>query len=177
MSSIDRSRSQLEEDLYLTSDEEAASKPSSSKKKDAVSTSHQQRSSKKKLAIRPITKPARVSAKDLFGEDSGDEQVPAQKVDTIPPLQSVFVNKLATGMSKQVHPKKSGAYYFDLKVYKCEEIEKVAPINRWRHSVASIKCKTDTDTELWQHLTNVVTASRKEFRGLPNVYSSFFSMQ
>lgn len=80
-------------------------------------------------------------------------------------------------MSKQVMADKTGAYYFELKVYKCSDVENVHALNRWRHAAVVIKNKTDTNSDVWQHLSNVVTATRKEFRGVPNSFSSHFSMQ
>lgn len=133
-------------------------------------------SSKKKPTIKPIPPPVRVTAQDLFGEDSEEEMKQSGTPMSITPLHSVFVQTLARGMSKQVMPDKKGAHYFELKVYKCSDIEKVPAINRWRHAVVALKSKTDTNTDLWQHITNVVSASRKEFRGVPNNFFSQLSL-
>lgn len=135
-----------------------------------------QRPKKKTVTINPIT-PVQLTMEDLFGENSEDEEPEPSGTNSPPPLQSIFINRLATGLSKQVLPDKKGAYYIELKVYRTSDIEHIMPINRWRHSVSSLKIQTDSDSTVWQHLTNVVTAARKEFRGLPNTFTSNFSMQ
>lgn len=132
---------------------------------------------KKAVTINPIT-PVQSTMEDLFGEISEDDQPEpsGSNFPPTPPLQSVFINRLATGLSKQVLPDKKGTYYVELKVYRSSDIEHMLPINRWRHSVSSLKIQTDSDSTVWQHLANVVTAARKEFRGVPNTFTSNFSM-
>lgn len=104
---------------------------------------------------------------DLFGEDSaGEEPEPtpnSTSPPSPPPLQPVFINKVATGLSKQILPDKEGTYYVEIIVYRTSDIENVVPINRRRHSVSKLKMKTNTDTDLWQHLANIVSAAPKEF--------------
>lgn len=117
-----------------------------------------------------------MTAQDLFGDDSDDGEKPGCS-NSVEALQSVFINKLSSGLSKQVLPDKKGSHYIEVKVYRTDEIEKVLPINRWRHSVTSLKIRTDVNSEVWTHLANVVKAARKEFRGVPNHFSSHFSMQ
>lgn len=151
--------------------------PPPSKKTKTPSTSHQ--SKKKQASIKPIPPPVRLTSQELFGEDSDEEEdkiEPSSIEGKVPPIQSIFVNKVATGISKQVSPMKTGTHYIELKVYRSSDIENILPINRWRQAIVTLKCKTDADTDLWQHLSNVVLAARKEFRGVPNTFSSYFSM-
>lgn len=145
-----------------------------SKKQSPASHPPKKRSSP---TVNPIT-PVKATVEDLFGEDSEcEESTPSLPPTPSPPLlQSVFVNRVATGLSKQILPNNTGTHYVEIKVYKCSDIENVMPINRWRHSVSSLKMQTNTESILWQHLANVVSAARKEFRGMPNTFTSNFSM-
>lgn len=131
---------------------------------------------KGKPLVKPYSSPA-PRLTELFGEDSDDGPTPQTSSSAIAPLQSIITNKVSAGVSRQVMPDKTGSHYFELKVYRCSDIEKVSSLNRWRHAVTTIKLKTHTDSLVWQHLANVVSATRKEFRGIPNTFSSFYNMQ
>lgn len=148
-----------------------------SKTRPTTSSRSTTSSKKNKPTIRPVPPPVRVTAQDLFGYDSEEEPKANHGTSmAITPLHSVFVQTLARGVSKQVMTDKKGTHFFELKVYKCSDIEKVPAVNRWRHAVVSIKSKTDNNTDLWQQITNVVNTSRKEFRGVPNNFFSQLSL-
>lgn len=129
----------------------------------------------KKPVIKPIP-PKKATVRDIFGTDSEDEdqdQPVAGK--PIQLLQSYMTRRLANGHSRQTCDTKKGSHYIELKVYNCDEIEKVSPMNRWRHAIVCVKNKTDENTEAWQHLTNFIIATRKEFRNCPiNFISNYY---
>lgn len=113
-----------------------------------------------------------VTAAELFGSDSEDDvdvQTPA------PPsgkLLSTITRRLANGSSRQTDVTKIGSHYVEMKVYRCDEIERVAPINRWRQAIVTVKNRTDENTDAWMHLSNFIIATRKEFRKCPPTFVS-----
>lgn len=60
---------------------------------------------------------------------------------------------------------KTGSHFIELKVYNCNEIKNVQPVNRWRHAVITIKNRTDDNTPAWGHLSQLIKETRKEFKG------------
>lgn len=142
-------------------------------------------SSSKKLKINPIASPpSKATAKDLFGSDSEDgddgdddnKECPDRRSDskkgnkTIPPLYSYITRRIANGYARQLSETKEGSHYVELKIYNTVEAEKVSPINRWRHSIITVKMKTNEDTEVWQHIKGVVGAARRSFRNCPTSF-------
>ncbi|XP_028174002.1 uncharacterized protein LOC114362701 isoform X2 [Ostrinia furnacalis] len=113
----------------------------------------------------------RVTAAELFGSDSEDDDVtpPAPSPGK---LLSYISRRLANGISRQAHPSKPGSHYIELKVYKCNDIEKVSPVNRWRQAIITVKNRTDDNSEAWTHLSNYIIATRKEFRSCPPTFVS-----
>lgn len=54
-----------------------------------------------------------------------------------------------------------------MKIYEVGEIERVLPINRWRHAVISLKNRMDDDSPTWRSLKEFLNQSRKEFKKAP----------
>ncbi|KAL4702149.1 hypothetical protein ACJJTC_018113 [Scirpophaga incertulas] len=147
--------------------------PSTSRAKYAASHQTEPVQKKKKTVINPVhmKKP---TAHDLFGSDSEEEeaQLPVPTPTGNKPIHSYITRRLANGHSRQVYENKQGSHYIDLRVYTCDDIERVQPMNRWRHSIICVKNRTDNNTEAWQHLVNFISATRKEYR---NCASTFIS--
>lgn len=115
----------------------------------------------------------RVTAAELFGSDTEDDDASASVPAPQPgKLLSYISRRLANGIARQAHPTKSGSHFIELKVYKCNDIEKVSPVNRWRQAIITIKNRTDDDSEAWAHLANFIIATRKEFRTCPPTFVS-----
>lgn len=128
---------------------------------------------KKTPIIKPISSVMKPSVSDLFGSDSEEEDAPIPlepKKGT--PIYSYITRRLANGNSRQINESKTGSHYVELKVYSCNEIQNVQPMNRWRHSVVTIKNRTDTDTEAWSRLTDFIAATRREFKNCPPTFTS-----
>lgn len=112
----------------------------------------------------PIVK---ASANDVFGSDSDDEQFKQamrKPGKTLPKITSYFTKRIPQGVTRQSDPDKEGSHFVELKVYRCDEIRKVQPMNRWRHAIITIKNQSDVDTEAWTHLTQFIKATRQEFK-------------
>lgn len=135
-----------------------------------------QPSKKNKSIINPITPIAKTNARDLFGSDSDDDddETPEKYDKKCAPIYSYVTRKLANGHSRQMDERKKGAFYIELKVYKCSEIESVQPVNRWRHSILTIKNKTDEDSESWKNLNTFISSTRKEFKNCPPTFLSHY---
>ncbi|KAL4703639.1 hypothetical protein ACJJTC_010756 [Scirpophaga incertulas] len=134
-------------------------------------------SSSKKPYFKPIP-PKIATAYDLFGTDSeDDEKADIPTTGKSPsPLTSYVTRRLANGHSRQIFDRKPGTHYVDLKIYRCDEIEKVQPINRWRQAIVTVKNKTFDNTGAWQHLANFIRETRKEFVNCPQTYvSNYYS--
>ena len=70
-------------------------------------------------------------------------------------------------MSWQTDDKKIGRYYVELKIYDYAEIERIAPMNRWRHSIITLKNQTADGTPAWQHLKEFLNKTCLEFKQSP----------
>lgn len=164
----------MADQLFLSSDEatvEAPVKSSKNKRKNPEKTSDSQPSTTKKTKVK-------ATARDLFGSDSDDDDHELDRGSTagkkIPPIYSYITRRLANGFSRQIDENKIGSYYVELKIYNSDEIERVPPVNRWRHSVITIKNKTNSDTESWKHLNGFIKETRKEFKNrTPTFISSY----
>lgn len=178
-----RSHERVNADLLFPSDDEAprprVEKRHKRKHSPEASTSraspaHSPTPKKKKPVFKPIAPVKKPSAHDLFGSDSEEEEVivPASSGKKPAPLLSYMTRRLANGYSRQVFDDKPGTHFIDLRIYKCDEIEKVQPMNRWRHSIVCVKNRTDENSDAWQHLANFIIATRKEFRGCPPTFIS-----
>lgn len=167
----------LNNDLFLSSDD--SDQELKSKRKTEERKTKRERSSKpseesssakkSKTMISPVTPPARVTATELFGEDSDNEEsiTPAHrphKTGNIPPLYSYFTRRMAKGYSRQISETKEGKYYVEVKIYNTEEIKKIMPINRWRSAITTIKTKLDDNKESWVHLKEFVKATQNDFK-------------
>lgn len=117
----------------------------------------------------------RTSASDVFGFDSDDGRIATTQPGKKPAaICSYFTKRLPHGLSRQIDMEKSGSHYIDLKIYNCDDIRTVQPMNRWRHAIITIKNKTGTESEAWTHLTNFIAATRKEFKGCqPELISGY----
>lgn len=176
---VDRS-TLLSNDLFLSSDDsEQEAKPKrkteerKKKRERSIKSSEESTSAKKsKQVVSPVTPSARVTASELFGEDSDNEEsvTPTQrphKTGNIPPLYSYFTRRMAKGYSRQISETKEGKYYVEVKIYNTEEIKKVMPINRWRSAITTIKTKLDENKESWPHLKEFVKATQNDFKNCP----------
>lgn len=128
-------------------------KARSEKKKKRVSSRgstecHSSASKKSKTAAKP-------TAQDLFGSDSDDDNGEVTTGKKIQPIYSYITRKIANGFSRQIDEKKTGNYYIDLKIYRCEDIERVTPVNRWRHSVMTIKNKCETESGVMEAVNTI----------------------
>lgn len=127
---------------------------------------------KSKPIISPVTLPARVTAGELFGEDSDDEGSVTRtqssiKTGNIPPLYSYFTRRMAKGYSRQISETKEGKYYVEMKIYNTDEIKKIMPINRWRSAITTIKTKLDENKESWHHIKEFIKSTQKDFKNCP----------
>lgn len=109
-------------------------------------------------------KKTRPTANDLFGNDSGDQAEDGKLGKKLSPISSYITRRVANGYSRQNNDKKEGTHFIDLRVYKCDEIERVQPMNRWRHAIITIRNRTDDNADAWRMLTEFIKATRKEFR-------------
>lgn len=146
------------------------SEPSSSAARSASgSTSAGARSDTKRAKTKTDN---RSTAAALFGSDSEDDHpAPADNEigKKVSPLNSYVMRRVTNGYSRQANALKSGTHFIELKIYKCDEIENVSPMNRWRQAIVTIKNRTDVDTESWRHLSAYLTAIRKEFKDCPSM--------
>lgn len=120
-----------------------------------------------KKAIKPTTTDHRgkTSASDIFGSDSDDELMVASKPGKkSQPISSYFNKRVATGVSRQTDQTKTGTHFIELKVYNCDEIRNVQPMNRWRHAIITIKNQTNENTKAWEHLSQFIKETRREFK-------------
>lgn len=114
---------------------------------------------------------SKTTANELFG--GGDDQMPEHLNEG---LYSYLQRRLPNGYAKQTNDAKLGSHYVEVKVWNSDDIEKVAPTNRWRHLIISLKNRSDTDTEAWRLLSQYLSAVRKEFKDCPVSYrSSYYS--
>lgn len=122
----------------------------------------------------PPPSPARnTTARDLFGSDSDDAEFDEQAANPgkkLAPLNSYLTRKLDKGVVRKMWDSKPGSHYIELKVYKCDDISRVQPMNRWRHAAISIKNRTFDDTLAWQALTKFIAETRKEFKHCPPTF-------
>ncbi|XP_047023155.1 uncharacterized protein LOC124633463 [Helicoverpa zea] len=168
----------------------SSSRSGDAAKRSASKSSHPD-SKKKKLKtmsptvhpISPVMKPQRSDMKttshDLFGSDSDDdrEEIAASNLKgnkKITPLYSYFTRRVANGLSRQTDELKQGPYYIELKIYDVKTIEHVAPINRWRHSIISIKNRTENNTPAWARLKDFIDETRREFKNCPLEFVSSY---
>ncbi|PZC86441.1 hypothetical protein B5X24_HaOG209160 [Helicoverpa armigera] len=162
----------MADQLFPSSDEsmvDASIKSSKKKRKVPEKTTDNQPSTSKKTKVKS-------TARDLFGSDSDDDELDRGTADgkKIAPIYSYITRRLANGFSRQIDEAKTGGYYVELKIYNTDEIERVPPVNRWRHSVITIKNKTNTDTESWKLLNAFIKETRKEFKNrTPTFISSY----
>lgn len=107
-------------------------------------------------------KSEKTTAQELFGDDSDNDNAGKKTA----PLISYITRRVASGFSRQVDVGKKGSHFVELKIYKCDEIEPVSPMNRWRHAIVTVKNRTDIDAESWQHISAYLGAIRKEFKNV-----------
>ncbi|KAJ8709638.1 hypothetical protein PYW08_002795 [Mythimna loreyi] len=136
--------------------------------------SSSQPSTSKKQKIHPITPVTKATARELFGSDSDDDALEITAEKKPPAIYSYITKRLANGFSRQMDEKKKGAFYIEVKIYRSDEIERVQPVNRWRHSIITIKNKTDEDSDAWNHMNAFIASTRKEFKNqTPTFISSY----
>lgn len=119
----------------------------------------------------------KATMKDLFGSDSEDEVETADSsLGKKPPqLVSYMTRRVANGHARQSDETKQGTHYIELKIYNCEEIERVPPMNRWRQAVVTIKNRCDTNTVAWHNIADYIAAVKKEFKSCPPTFiNSYF---
>ncbi|CAH0717052.1 unnamed protein product, partial [Brenthis ino] len=116
---------------------------------------------------------AKVTAQDLFGVDSDDGEINDVTCKNTSPLVSYLTKRVTNGFSRQIKFDKPGSHFVEIKIYKCEEIERVSPMNRWRYAIVALKNRTNVDTESWRHLSAYLSEVRKEFKECsPNFINS-----
>ena len=125
-------------------------------------------SKKPKIQPVPLTD-NKLTARDLFGSESDEEDSSVKPSTGKPPspLFSYFTKRISKGYARKISETKQGPYYVEVKVYNCNEIADVPPVNRWRHSIVTIKTKIDADTEIWRHLKGFTSSVEKDFRNCP----------
>ncbi|XP_049872824.1 uncharacterized protein LOC126380908 [Pectinophora gossypiella] len=172
--------------LFASDDDEveAVRKPENTKKRGKSSAASESSSSKKSKpsgrsmpSISPVPVHKKPTARELFGTDSEDEtEEPSSSGNKkFTPLYSYLTRRVANGLARQADEDKKGSHYIEMKIYKCDEVEKVSAINRWRHAIVTIKNRTDDDTDAWQHLSKYISATRKEFKNCPPTFiGSYF---
>lgn len=172
---VDRSNI-LANDLFLSSDSEAEATqtPAAAEDKKMKRKPSKQRegaSTAKKQKIKPITPPARLTALELFGGDSGEEDISAPSCSRngkpSPPIHSYLTRRQAKGYSRQVNDSSQGKYYVELKIYDVEEIKKIQPINRWRYAITTVKTRMNDDKLSWRYLKDFVREAQKDFKNCP----------
>lgn len=87
-------------------------------------------------------------------------------------LCSYLYRRVPRGVSKQFNNNISGSHYVDLKLYMCDEIATVSPMNRWRHAVVTLKLKTDENTAAYRYLVKFLKEIKKNFKNAPVTYVS-----
>lgn len=159
--------------LSKSSKKQARCDPSTSKKTGEPFTTTAPK--KRKTVINPITPVMKAATAELFGSESDEEEEGCSTGSTKgTPIYSYVTRKLANGISRQTDDNKTGTHYVELKVYSCNEIKNVAPINRWRHSIITIKNRTNVNSEAWAHLTDYIKTTRKEFKNCPPSFNSTY---
>lgn len=110
---------------------------------------------------------SRSTAKQVFGlasDEEDNEPSGSNGKKPVPSIVSYVTQKTAQGFSRTYYDNKPGKYFIELKVYKCDEIEKIQPMNRWRHSIITIKNRTNDDSEAWRKLTDFISSTKKEYK-------------
>lgn len=167
-------RSEHADNLFPSDDELPKVEKKTAKKRskpEAGASGSSSSSSKKTRHERKVT------MKDIFGTDSEDEVQDAERDVSRkpPPLVSYLTRRVANGHARQSYETKPGTHYIELKIYKCDEIERVPPMNRWRQAVVTVKNRSDTDTMAWRHISDYMSAVRKEFKSCPPTFiNSYF---
>lgn len=116
-----------------------------------------------------VAGPSKLTAKDIMGTDSDIEENSSGKKDE---LISYLCRRGSNGVSKQVNNNLSGSRFVDFRLYLCSEIENVTPMNRWRHSIVTLKTKIDEDQAAYKHLVKFLKEIKKDFKDCPVTYTS-----
>lgn len=139
-------------------------------KTDRIDGSKTHGSKKPRIQPVPLTN-NKLTARDLFGSESDEEDSSVKPSTstgkTPPPLHSYFTKRVNKGYARKISETKQGPYYVEVKVYNCNEIADIPPVNRWRHSIVTIKTKVDADTEMWRHLKGFTSSVEQDFRNCP----------
>lgn len=157
--SPDRSR-EVSQKLHRRSEENRSQKEHLPTATTSVAMKHRSPSAPASVA----STSRKSSARDVFGSDSDEDAVNVQPGKKNLPLCSYFSKRISHGVSRQSDQNKAGTHYVELKVYNCDEIKHIQPMNRWRHSIITVKNRTDDNTEAWKHLTEFIKATRREFK-------------
>lgn len=147
--------------------------PSKPKKRSKTSTSSRENSKKTKLQA--SSSPCKPTMKDLFGDDSDDDNAAAGASGKDMRLPCYFTRRVANGYARQYFPNKKGSFYIELKIYDSNEIEKVVPMNRWRQAIVAVKTLTENNTEAWRHLSSYLKITRAEFKECPPSFTNSFA--
>lgn len=151
---------------------EEVQRKTSHRSRSAETRSKREQRTPAPVAAVASTSSGKSSARDVFGSDSDDDGtvLPGNKKNL--PICSYFSKRVSGGVSRQTDPNKGGSHYVELKVYNCNEIKHIAPMNRWRHAIISVKNRTDENTQAWAHLSEFIKATRREFKGCrPDVFN------
>lgn len=129
-----------------------------------------QKHSEPQRAVKPQPTTSKVTAKDIIGTDSDfDEDQTAGKKDE---LISYLCRRGSNGVSKQIHPDKQGLRFVDFRLYMCNEIENITPMNRWRQAIVTLKTKVDDNTPAYKYLVKFLKEVKKDFKDCPVTYTS-----
>lgn len=116
------------------------------------------------------TSSTKVTAKDIMGTDSdADEDKKIGKKDE---LISYLCRRGPSGISKQFNSDIRGSRFADLKLYMCNEIQNISPMNRWRHAIVTLKTKIDDDNPAYRYLVKFLKEVKKNFKDCPITYVS-----
>lgn len=115
--------------------------------------------------IAPAQPPSKYSSYELFGTDSeeeGDDHVNIKSTtlgNNSNQMFSYFTIKYPKAYSRQVHKKKVGEYYIELKI---NDINKSELITKRRRADITIKNRTNCNTEAWFHLKKFIEVCRRQ---------------
>lgn len=157
--------------MFPSDEEHDEPKPSTSKKvvkklqKEVAPSTTSKRARERSTEPPAAVKRAKVTSRQLFWSDESDpeDDVTGKKSELI----NYMTRRVANGYSRQVASLNKGDYYVEVRVFKCDEIEKVPPANRWRQAILTVKTRTDQDTGAWRHLTRCIKEMRENFKGCP----------
>lgn len=123
----------------------------------------------KKSKPKTLKTSEKLTAKDIMGSDSEIDDSPSGKRDE---LNSYLSRRVANGISKQYNNDINGSCFIDLKLYTCEEIVNISPMNRWRHAIVTLKMKSEENDPAYRYLVKFLKEAKNKFKDCPVTYVS-----